>query len=102
VARVKPDATAYWNRDAYHDVAVWAAWDDRADNERNVATVRAFFKKLEHLTKGYYVNTDTPDDDRRLRETYGGNYDRLVQAKIKYDPTNLFHLNANIKPRPSA
>ena len=102
VARVKPDATAYWNRDAYHDVAVWAAWDDRADNERNVATVRAFFKKLEHLTKGYYVNTDTPDDDRRLRETYGGNYDRLVQAKIKFDPTNLFHLNANIKPRASA
>ena len=102
VARVKPDATAYWNRGAYHDVAVWAAWDDRVDNERNVATVRAFFQKLEHLTKGYYINTDTPDDDRRLRETYGGNYDRLVQAKTKYDPTNLFRLNANIKPRASA
>ena len=99
VARVKPTATAYWNRDAYHDVAVWAAWDDHADNERNVATVRAFWRTLEHLTKGYYINTDTPDDDRRLRDTYGGNYDRLVQLKSQYDPTNLFRLNANIKPR---
>jgi hypothetical protein len=98
VARVKPDATAYWNRDAYHDVAVWAAWDNRADNERNVSAVRGFFQKLEHLTKGYYVNTDTPDDERRLRETYGGNYDRLVKVKTQHDPTNLFRLNANIKP----
>ena len=60
-----------------------------------------FWRKLEHLTKGYYINTDTPDDERRLRETYGGNYERLVQIKTKYDPTNLFRLNANIKPRAS-
>jgi FAD/FMN-containing dehydrogenase len=98
VARVKPEATAFWNRDAYHDLAIWAAWNDRAESERNIATVRAFWKKLEHLTKGYYINTDTPDDDRRLRETFGGNYERLVQAKNKYDPTNLFRLNSNIKP----
>jgi FAD/FMN-containing dehydrogenase len=98
VARVKPEATAFWNRDAYHDLAIWSTWNDRADGERNIATVRAFWKKLEHLTKGYYINTDTPDDERRLRETFGGNYERLVQAKNKYDPTNLFRLNSNIKP----
>ena len=96
--RVKPDATAYWNRDAHHDLAVWASWDDRTQSDKMVADVRAFWRKLEHLTKGYYVNTDTPDDERRLRETYGGNYDRLVKTKTKYDPTNLFRLNANIKP----
>jgi hypothetical protein len=98
-ARVKPAATAFWNRDAHHDLAIWASWDNRADSERKVAEVRGFWQRLEHLTKGYYINTDTPDDERRLRETYGGNYERLVQIKTKYDPTNLFRLNANIKPR---
>jgi len=100
--RVKPDATAFWNRDAHHDLAVWASWDDRSKNEQMVANVRTFWRKLEHLTKGYYINTDTPDDERRLRETYGGNYDRLAKIKAKYDPTNLFRLNANIKPTASA
>lgn len=63
-----------------------------------IADVRAFWRKLEHLTKGYYVNTDSPEDERRLRETYGDNYPRLVQIKNKYDPKNLFRLNSNIKP----
>src|SRR6185369_9711093 len=60
--RVKPDATAFWNRDADHDLAVWASWDDPAQNDEIIAEVRAFWAKLEPLTKGYYVNTDTPDD----------------------------------------
>jgi FAD/FMN-containing dehydrogenase len=100
--RVKPTATAYWNRGAHHDIAVWATWNDRADSERMIADVRAFWRKLEHLTKGYYVNTDSPEDERRLRETYGGNYSRLVQLKDKYDPKNLFRLNSNIKPSSAA
>jgi len=72
--RVKPTATAFWNRGAHRDLAVWAVWENRADNERIIADVRGFWRKLEHLTKGYYINTDSPDDERRLRETYGDNY----------------------------
>ncbi len=34
----------------------------------------------------------------RVREAYGPNYERLVALKNKYDPTNFFRLNANIKP----
>jgi FAD/FMN-containing dehydrogenase len=102
VARVKPDATAFWNRAAYHDLAVWASWENPADSARMIADVRSFWRRLEPLSKGYYINTDTPDDERRLRDTYGGNYERLVQIKTKYDPTNLFRLNANIRPRGAA
>jgi FAD/FMN-containing dehydrogenase len=33
-----------------------------------------------------------------VRASFGENYTRLRQVKTMYDPTNLFHLNANIPP----
>jgi hypothetical protein len=38
------------------------------------------------------------DDQGRIKDNYGGNYDRLVSIKRSYDPGNLFHMNQNIKP----
>jgi FAD/FMN-containing dehydrogenase len=38
------------------------------------------------------------EGEDRVRESYRGNYDRLVEIKRRYDPTNLFRLNQNIKP----
>jgi len=37
-------------------------------------------------------------DETQLRATFGANYDRLVTLKQKYDPTNFFRMNQNIKP----
>ena len=45
-----------------------------------------------------YVNFMEDEGEDRIREAYRGNYDRLVAIKTKYDPTNLFRLNQNIKP----
>jgi len=48
---------------------------------------------------GGYVNFMMDDEDGdRLRATYGDNYDRLVMLKDKYDPTNFFSVNQNIRP----
>jgi FAD/FMN-containing dehydrogenase len=39
------------------------------------------------------------EGEDRVRQAYGPNYERLVALKTKYDPTNLFQHNQNLKPR---
>ena len=97
-ARIKPDATAYWNRGSQWDLIVFAVWSDHSQDQRNAAVMRDLWKPFDPFTKGYYVNTEPSEDEKRLRGTYGDNYPRLVELKNKYDPSNLFHLNANIRP----
>jgi hypothetical protein len=36
----------------------------------------------------------------RVQATYRDNYDRLASIKKKYDPTNFFRVNQNIRPAP--
>ncbi|HEX3491769.1 MAG TPA: FAD-binding oxidoreductase [Streptosporangiaceae bacterium] len=46
-----------------------------------------------------YVNGTAEYADERVRGSYGtAKYERLARIKAQYDPANLFHLNANIRP----
>jgi hypothetical protein len=98
MGRVREDATAYPHRDAAYEVMLLGAWKDAADNDENVAALRDHWKKLAPLTRGFYINTGTPEDADKVRANYGRNYERLVRVKTRYDPGNLFRLNANIRP----
>jgi FAD/FMN-containing dehydrogenase len=61
--------------------------------------VRGAWAQLEPHTRGNYVNlTSTDDRESRVHAAYGDNYARLAALKKRYDPANLFQLNANIKP----
>jgi FAD/FMN-containing dehydrogenase len=98
VARKSQSATAFWNRPALYDLLLGGNWTDRSQDQANIRAIREAWAGIEKFTEGYYVNTEPGADDKRVRGTYGGNYARLVQLKDKYDPANLFRLNANIKP----
>ncbi|MEU8226110.1 FAD-binding oxidoreductase [Kribbella sp. NPDC048915] len=64
------------------------------------AWVRSFWDALQPHAAGIgsYVNGMTEPDEARLQAAYGDKYDRLLQTKCTYDPTNVFRRNQNIKP----
>jgi FAD/FMN-containing dehydrogenase len=98
--RVAPDATAFPNRDANYWLGMVAAWPDQEGIDAKIAKMRADWRELEPLTKGFYTNLSDPDTTNAgYRENYGANFDRLVALKAKYDPMNLFRLNANVPPK---
>jgi hypothetical protein len=80
-------------------VLLVGTWDQAADAQRSTQWTRTGWARIEPLTDGFYVNFMAPDDsERRVLRTYGANHARLAAIKKKYDPTNLFKLNANIAP----
>ena len=97
--RLAPDATAYPHRDAQFVMNVHGRWETAAEDERCIGWARDFFKaSAPFASGGVYVNFLTADEGDRVRSAYGPNYQRLVQAKRKYDPNNLFRMNQNIEP----
>ena len=93
---------AVGNRDARYAIGAKAMWDP-ADPEpaRFTDWVRGAWEQIRPFSTGRtYINFQTADEDEdRVRETYGANFDRLAELKQKYDPDNLFRSNRNIRPR---
>jgi FAD/FMN-containing dehydrogenase len=99
-SRKRPADTAYRHRATTYDVVIIANWTDPAASDRNVRWTRDLFRAVQpELSAGVYVNfLDQDDGADRVRAAYGENYDRLVALKRKYDPTNFFRMNQNIRP----
>jgi FAD/FMN-containing dehydrogenase len=100
VTRVGVSDTAFPHRSAGYNVVITGEWMNPADTDKNIQWVRETYDALKpFMASARYVNyleADAPGD--QLSEAYGPNIARLRQIKAKYDPTNFFHVNQNIKP----
>jgi FAD/FMN-containing dehydrogenase len=101
LARVGEGETAYSQRDAAHNVNINAVWTpDDPEGGRHVAWARDFFAAMQpHAGGRVYLNFLGDEGAERVRQAYGEQqYERLVELKRVYDPTNFFRLNQNIEP----
>jgi hypothetical protein len=101
VKRVGANDTAFNHRDAEFNLAIVSRWMDPSDAERQIAWTRELHDAIRPFTSGgVYVNyLGVGEADSRVRDAYGAEkYDMLAKLKQKYDPTNLFRHNQNIKP----
>jgi hypothetical protein len=99
MARVPADATAFAHRSSRIMVNVAAFYEGPEDRPRREAWVADFAAALEQGDAGAYVNFLGDEGEERVRAAYpGSTWERLVEIKGRYDPTNLFRLNQNIPP----
>jgi hypothetical protein len=98
IGRVATDATSFPHRYATHNMLSVVSWKLDQDGRPHMDYLRKFWSGLEGFTRGFYT-VETADEAQAVRDdNYQGNLARLRQVKKKYDPGNLFRLNANVEP----
>jgi FAD/FMN-containing dehydrogenase len=99
VHEVRPGETAWNCRDATWSMVIAGIDPSPAKAGALKAWAREYWQAVHpYNLGGAYVNFMMEEGDERIRATYGDNYGRLVAVKKKYDPTNFFRVNQNIKP----
>jgi hypothetical protein len=97
MSRVPAEATAFAHRRSAIMANVASFYDGAADKPVRQAWVDELAAALQQSDDGAYVGFLTDADPGRVGQAYpGSTWDRLVQVKARYDPTNLFHNNHNI------
>jgi FAD/FMN-containing dehydrogenase len=78
-------------------------WTDPKNTEANIRWTRRFWEAMKpFLAEAAYVNYLGEVEEEGIRAAYGKKYERLAALKEKYDPTNFFCMNQNIKPTGAA
>ena len=97
--RVPVGDTAFPHRQYSWNFFAWSMWESPSDSEKNKQWTRECWEALRpFLVASSYSNYVADEGEAIAREAYGANYDRLAALKNKYDPTNFFRMNHNIKP----
>ena len=99
MADVPQSATAFAHREAPVLVVLITPFEDVAEAPVHEAWTHAFYEELRPRSVGVYSNFLEDEGEARVKEAYPGlTYQRLAEVKRRYDPTNLFRLNQNIRP----
>jgi FAD/FMN-containing dehydrogenase len=101
ISQVGEDETAIGGRDAAHTLYAFSIWENPSEDDAHIAWARELMEAMEAFTTpGVSLNFTSDQGQERVKDFFGrdGKYERLVGLKNKYDPTNLFRLNQNIRP----
>lgn len=103
LARYPRDSAVFDHRTSPYNLLIIGSWDDRQEDEANREWTRDTWQAMQpYASEGVYVNylgTEVDEGADRIPAAYGpGKLEKLVALKRKYDPTNLFMMNQNIRP----
>jgi len=95
--RVGDTETAFPHRLVPWDIVVVAHWTDATETPRHRAWARGVVQALTPWASGGHI-LGALDADEEANSAFGSNLPRLAAVKKRYDPTNFFRVNQNIKP----
>jgi hypothetical protein len=98
INRIAADATAFPHRKANYIPLLIINWPINSDPAEHIAWARQAWSSIEPHIQGFYTNDLADESQKQIDENHLGNYRRLVAIKNRWDPTNLFRLNANVVP----
>jgi len=101
--RVSNDATAFPHRDLPWDILFIAQWTDPEQTKMHCDWARSGEEMLRPYSQNAHLLSvlDVETEDV-IKTAFGPNLERLAAIKRKYDPTNFFRVNQNIKPETQA
>ena len=100
--RVGRTDTAFSYRDANWAEVIVGVDPDPANASRVARWCKDYFDALHpYAAGGAYVNFLMDEGQERVQASFRENYERLAAVKAKYDPTNFFRVNQNIRPAPA-
>ena len=107
VSRADRDATAFAHRDVEYSFMALGVCATPAEIEQCAQWTREFWSAMQPASTGAvyvnYLGREVDEGPDRIKAAYGPEkYARLVALKNRYDPSNLFRLNQNIKPSQAA
>ena len=99
MSRVPAEATAFAHRNAQMMIVVVQSAPRSANTVCLHTNMEHIWQAIRPYRAGVYIGFMMEEGEQRVHEAYpGATYVRLAALKKRYDPTNLFHLNQNIKP----
>jgi len=83
-------------------LVILSLWEG-GDPAPHIEWTRRFWNAMQpYSADSVYMNALDSDEPNRISNAYGPNYARLAEIKAKYDPSNLFRVNHNIRPAKAA